>query len=434
MIYPIRPGTVGRSDAVRVYLPVTLADDILPARWPEYAKWFVHYLYLRRHLDRRYMDGSYSPVCSKTLETIFPKRDRKNILAAITNTRVIETNGTYTVGRGGRPGRSTGYRLEAIHREAPFRQQVLHHPELAVKLARRRAEQEKTFLPVHRHLKDMLAGLEVVGDYPTVYLPLATLANGDHHFVVCEQGRVHTSITSLDKEYRKHIRWRGQELWHIDVMNSQPLILALTLRHQGKSNRQTHAQTHTQPHPHKHPTQTPPPAPYVPTLSDARLNMDAQRFLADCLDGVIYERLAEHAGLTRDEVKQRFFAMAYGRRDDMGTRVGLAFQAMFPGCFRAITHLKPLPGPRWDEDGRKVKDPAQGDLARRMQRLESDLVIGTACERLRKERPDACLLTIHDCLVTTEEHKDYFATVLEDAFDEKYGVRPKLHKEPFGGG
>jgi hypothetical protein len=66
-----------------------------------------------------------------------------------------------------------------------------------------------------------------------------------------------------------------------------------------------------------------------------------------------------------------------------------------------------------------------------MQSLESDLVIGRACDRVRRERPGACLLTIHDCLVTTEEHKEYFAEVLEDGFMQTYQVRPKLKVEPF---
>jgi hypothetical protein len=166
-------------------------------------------------------------------------------------------------------------------------------------------------------------------------------------------------------------------------------------------------------------------------LSGSCLNNDCQTFLDACINGTIYERLGEFAGMTREEVKQRFFAIAYGRRDDMDTRVGQAFQALYPAAYRAIWGLKPVPGPRW-QGGRKVKDPAQGELARRMQKLESDLVIGTACDRLRRERPEACLLTVHDCLVTTAEHTEYFARVLGDAFDQVYGVRPKLRVNPFG--
>jgi hypothetical protein len=124
--------------------------------------------------------------------------------------------------------------------------------------------------------------------------------------------------------------------------------------------------------------------------------------------------------------------VAYGRRDDMDTRVGRAFRDMFPACHRAIAHMKPPPGPRRDGDGRKIRDPAQGELARRMQRLESELVIGGCCERLRREAPGACLLTVHDCLVTSEDHKDHFAEVLADEFDRTYGVRPRLRVSRFG--
>ena len=67
-----------------------------------------------------------------------------------------------------------------------------------------------------------------------------------------------------------------------------------------------------------------------------------------------------------------------------------------------------------------------------MQRLESDLVIGAACERLRREVPDACVLTVHDCLVTTEEHTEHFPRVIQDVFFQAHQVRPRLRCEPFG--
>jgi hypothetical protein len=411
-------------DFVRTYLPENLSFEQLPRRWPEYSAWLVHHLYLQRHLDRRYEDGSFSPLYSKVLEKILPKRDYKTILNTLMDTGLVEGDSSYRRGTGGRKGWSKGYRLTEHYREATFRQHWLHHPELARKLVNRRLEREKKFLPVHRHLQSMLSGIEIVGDFPTVYLPLVTMYCGDFRFAVCEQGRVHTNLTNMRKEYRKNIRWKGRPLWLIDIVSSQPLILALTLRNLARNTHKHSKEGQT--------AQGKAKKAYVPSLSNPRLRDDAQNFLDQCLSGQFYERLMDLTGKARDKVKQQFFAVAYGGRLDMGTILGQAFRELFPACFEAIYRIKPFQAPRPRKgEPRPPKDPAQGDLARHMQTLESDLVINRVCDRLRTERPDACLLTIHDCLVTTEEHKDYFAGVLEEEFDHTFGVRPALRINSF---
>ncbi len=170
----------------------------------------------------------------------------------------------------------------------------------------------------------------------------------------------------------------------IDIKNSQPLILALTLNNWTNAPKPPTGKGK----PHHHP-KPPTPTPYVFTLSDACLNDDRNQFLQLCVDGRIYEALAKKTGLSRDEVKKRFFAVAYGGQDDMNTRVGNAFGEMFPDCFAAIRQMKPRQAARPRNGERRIKDPAQGELARRMQRLESELVIGTVCDRLRRESPGA---------------------------------------------
>jgi hypothetical protein len=435
------PGTLSKS--VRAYLPANLELRHLPAKWLEYGAWLVHHLYSQSHLDRRYRDGKFIPLYSKFLERILPKKDRKIILSSVVDSGVVECNGSYSVGCAGHPGKSTGYRLSTEYREAPFRQHWLHHPELAHKLIRHRHEQEKCFAPVHHHLKAKMNGLEVVGygTFPLVYLPMVALINRDFRFTVCKQGRVHTNLTNLDKEYRKNLQWNGRPLWLIDIVNSQPLILALTLRQMAHANNHNHNARPDQPSPTKPNPHQPQgahankePSPYVPSLSNNRLSDsdDAQRFLDWCLDGQIYERLGKVAGLSRDDAKKRFFAVAYGGQMDMFTKVGDAFLELFPACFWTIREMKPFQN-RFEAGQRKAKDPRLGNLARLMQKLESDIVIGRVCERLRQELPKACLLTIHDCLVTTDEHTDYFARVLKEEFHRIYGVQPRLHINPFAG-
>lgn len=438
--------SAAERNCVRVYLPETLTDNCLPARWSDYSKWLIGRLYLQRHLDRRYKDeGAYIPLSSKILERILPKPNYKPIVTSLSDFGVIEINASYRRGEGGRRGRCKGYRLTPPYWNAQYRLHRLDHPELVGKLNRLRESQQQQFLPVHRHLQSMFDDLDVVGDYPTIYLPLATIKNGDYWFSVCEQGRVHTNLTNLDKEYRKYLRWRGEPLWAIDIVNSQPLILALTLYEQMKrKNSNDFSINDTKPPQYQpqHPTpsqQPPPHTPYVPTLSSACQNDDFVRFLQACVEGRIYDELARVTGLPRDVIKKRFFSIAYGDRRDMDTQVGRAFQAKFPRCYDAIRELKPqyIPKPpqasnaKTHEDSSSIAD--RGRLARQMQQLESNLVINQVCERIRREYPEACLLTIHDCLVTTQRYKQRFAEILREEFNRTYRVEPRLRVSSFSG-
>jgi hypothetical protein len=67
-----------------------------------------------------------------------------------------------------------------------------------------------------------------------------------------------------------------------------------------------------------------------------------------------------------------------------------------------------------------------------MQTVESYLVVWRTCGRLRREYPDAPLLTLHDCLVTDEDHVGPFGAVLQDEFVRAFGVTPGLKSKPFG--
>jgi hypothetical protein len=428
-----------RRGCVGLYLPENFPDDCLPKPLWEYGAWVVHHLYLQRHLDRRYWDGSFVPLYSKALENILPRHENKSIISALKDANIIQCDNFYRPGTATRRGRSKGYRLRQPYRDAQFRRQLVHHPELAGKLARRREQQERDLAAVHGHLKTMFDGIELTGGFSDDCLPLVMIQNRDYWFTVCEQGRVHTNLTSLKREFRKHVRWNGQSLWMIDIANSQPLILALTVRdgvggdcpNICLTDAKNPPQPRTNQPPRHQPTRHPP---YVRTLSDGGLNDDADRFLDVCVRGELYEALMQLTGMPRDDVKKRFLAVAYGDRSDMLTKVGRAFRELYPADFDAIRSMKLARAPKPRRGERRLKDAAIGELARRMQKLESDLVIGQVCERLRREAPRACLLTIHDCLVTTDEHKDLFERVLREEFIRTYDVEPKFKVSEFANG
>lgn len=68
------------------------------------------------------------------------------------------------------------------------------------------------------------------------------------------------------------------------------------------------------------------------------------------------------------------------------------------------------------------------ELARQMQKRESDLIIGSVCGRLMREHPEVPVLTIHDSLMTTPEHSDLIAGMVREAM-EGAGIHPTLTVE-----
>ncbi len=393
-------------DAVGVYLPdgLDLSACLCP-KWRDYGAWVVSGLYLRRHTEIYHGPDDYLPVSSAVLRAILPRRHYRAILDALAAGGVIEGRDGYWAGSGARRGRCKAYRLTDAYRDAPFRRERLTHTELVRKVRKfRERPDERSAAPVHRHLRQWVHRLTVIPGAPADSLPLAVIRDRRFFSKVCEQGRVHSNLTNLPRGLRKHLRAGGRPLWGIDVVNSQPLLLGLTLAG-GRAALAAHLTiyrdwltnpTHTPPPSHPHPHHPPPTTntlPYVGTYSSA--GQDDLRLYVDlCTEGQIYERLMKRTGFDRDLAKERFFAVAYNKPWQAArTVMGRAFREEFPSVWRSI---------------RELNGSDHGELARRMQTVESYLVVWRACGRLMRAFPKAPLLTLHDCLLTDESHVEPF--------------------------
>lgn len=71
----------------------------------------------------------------------------------------------------------------------------------------------------------------------------------------------------------------------------------------------------------------------------------------------------------------------------------------------------------------KVDDYRQ--LACNMQRAEAELMIDTVCLRLMTHHDEIPLVTIHDSIMTTEEHVPTVARIMVEEF-QRIGFRPQF--------
>lgn len=194
--------------------------------------------------------------------------------------------------------------------------------------------------------------------------------------------RFHNNATALKRELRQFLRVGGEPLVEIDIKAAQPLFLGLLARQKS-----------------------------IP---------EADRFLRVC-ESDLYQYLAEKGGWTREHVKEHLMQRALfspNKSRWQRTAVKRLFDREFPEMARFFREAK---------YGRKTKENPKphNKLARMAQKAEVNFVIFTVCERIRKERPNCWLTTIHDSVLCRPEDGEYVKGVMVEE-SAKLGVCPRL--------
>lgn len=464
----------GASAPAFVYVPEAFdPKTALPAdlhRYGDCARYFLHRIIWGR-VQRKLTADQFVLIKFDYLRAVIPDRVIKPLKHALIDAGVIECDSHYIEGC-----KSFGYRLCPPYSEGRIVRTPLSDRATAEKLrTSRRAEFKKIKLDVHKYLRDQYRRLEI--DLPlalkllqghrhfeVVKVPVEQIAAKDFSFSVCRYGRVHTDLTQSPKRIRPALRIDGQSLVEIDVANSQPLFLALLLINHRKYGNKTFAYVtfpedrkdpyhqideiihstvlHFDAHEEGH--QYPPPtiasittrkewraSTQVATshvLADnehtAGIGMDYQRFLKRdelqyvklCQEGRLYEDfMARLAVYDRNCLKKWFFEFLYS-----GNRFRSSLKEDFCEVYPNVAEVV---------RAHKRKDHAF--LPRLMQNIEANFIVNTVCRRLMNEMPDAPVLTIHDCLLTTPAFAEDVMEVMREEF-ARLGLLPRFHIKAHG--
>lgn len=427
-----------RKPRVRLYSSEALDLSGLPAKHHDYARLFVHRLISRRIFDRRLRGREYIAMDSRIIRQYIPVRHVKPVLDYLVETGQVERTG-YS------EGHSTRYRLsDELHRS-----RCMTYPpkvsSIARKLWREKEEQCKQAntrkRPVHRHLDlwlkrvrvDEKAAMKFISDQQRMMLswldehklswfselPFVTeqlaedrlhaeasvqaIVLKDMYYLPCDYGRYHTNISSLHRILRPFLRIDGQSLVEVDVSACQPLCLSVLL-HDIRSNVLTSV---TQTEEHK---QLAHQLSLFPICCASEKEDDANRYQKDCETGKFYERMQEICKVAnKPELKQKLFAEVFFGKRKSGELLS-GFRRLYPTMGRLID---------W------VKSHDYRHLAHTLQRIESSIVIDDACEVMRVQHAEVPILTIHDALLTVNEHTELVEGVLRAAFNRR-GVNPKI--------
>ena len=120
-----------------------------------------------------------------------------------------------------------------------------------------------------------------------------------------------------------------------------------------------------------------------------------------CESGRLYEHLGGITGLTREETKTELIKQAFFSRNGYSNATKRAFRGEFPEVAEYI---------------RRIKEKDHTQLAIKLQHAEAHFVIRTVCERIRKERPEMFVGTVHDCLMVIPEDAEYAQSVMVEEF------------------
>jgi hypothetical protein len=310
------------------------------------------------------------------------------------------------------------FRIAEQYRGEPIVAVELRNPDLLDRIERhRRRERDSLTDPVHRGLRRWVEEMEVLPDAPFDDVVLDRIRIGDHWFAVCDQGRVHTPATTLARHNRRLVRLAGHKLVSVDVSCSQPLLLAVTLEH--KIQKRPHTT------PRKAGRTTPRGAgrgpkgeiPFVPYPSYFG---EKDEFLSDCLSGAVYDRFASVLGVTREAAKVELLAVVFGAPHRYNRAKAECFSSLYPFTWQRVLSITSALYVRG------------GELARRMQTVESDLMISGVARFLR-EYPDVPVLTCHDALLVPPNAASDARDLILDEWHRRYRLRPRVKITPWTG-
>lgn len=464
------------------YVPVTFDSQQFPEEQRDLVHYFLNLLHWK-WLCWQADDGTgYIRLKHDYLTKIIPRACWLEIRDRLVELGVIEWDQSY------RPN-TKAYGFKLAHNYRKTRRVVCADDSLNRKVQKVYSQDQLSLLPVHDWLEEKLSLLDF--DMPLAHSIIQTMhpdrktnamsdeeyrllltescqkfVSGDLPLTVDKYGRVHTPVTSLSKELRRCLVVDGQNLVGLDLANSQPLIAGICAKQFYKSRMSRSRllnkafeegnnpycyrelqemgklaeemiemnQYSTSPISHGTPTNLPPllritteeksqPVYATRTYESAQVlhsavkpvkDADLDDYIRLCEQGQFYESMME-PGEDRHAFKEKFYGDVFFGKTCFRSKLKDRFEARFPSIAGML---------------REVKKRNYRHSSWLMQNYEATIFIYTICNRIRVERPDVMLLTIHDSLLTVPGEVEYVESIIMDEF-RKLGIRPTLKREDY---
>ena len=252
-------------------------------------------------------------------------------------------------------------------------------------------------------------------------------------------GRFHSPLTQLKKGLRPFVKYNGETLYGIDIVNSQPLfaliILDFNLFMDNKIYEIIAHYNKTHHEMMKLDKQTSFTNPFSTMLFNliktAHTKRDVLNFKRNVAGGYFYENFSAELSLkgllpieiSNDQIairkfaKEAVFTAFFSRTKDCVWNNHIkAFSKCYPTVYKIFTFIK---------HGAN-NHPA---LACLLQRFESKLVLHETCVEINKKFPHIPIFTVHDSIVTTSKYRAIVEQIFKEHLAKCLGINPPLKIE-----
>ncbi|MCX6157287.1 MAG: hypothetical protein NTY74_04820 [Ignavibacteriae bacterium] len=245
-------------------------------------------------------------------------------------------------------------------------------------------------------------------------------------------GRYYNNISNLPRELRQFIFEKekvSDNLIELDLKNSQPFFIVKLIREfkeKGKGGKEGREERKEENRIKKS------------LCCDILKNLpkDTQKYIKLVCDAKIYEYFMPILGIPddkRDEFKIMFYkSFFFCNPNNCNREILKVFKDDFPHVLRIIRYYKSFECrevQKIDEDIKKGEKGIHCNFIRRLQRIESDLIINKVIRRIAKEKGDIFAVTIHDSIICSESDADYVENVLNEELMNEYGMVPQIGKK-----
>jgi len=441
----------------------------------DYLYYFCHQLVQIRSMygGEHPIYGSYFPICTAMLRTLH--FNYNSFMNYLIQAQVIQSDGQFIVGQ-----KCKGYKFTQTYSGQIIKPLVVENHVLSRNIQKQKQKLEseaKELLKEYAHLTKwyLCGGLEIdqpsalawVERYKRYKLQelnagslsgLALEEKSNKVIDTCEgwklfidkidrkelnysdftvddfAGRFHGVLTFLKKELRAFLKFRGQKLVSVDIKNCQPYLTTVLLTPEFWTPKERSGNSIVK-------LQDINPAMYAdlsihPIYSTITLllfdspgkGFSMQKYKELVINGDFYEFLQKELPQrlpnnyaerfsTRDKVKEevlRILNCANHARHQPFYAPSKVFEQLFPNVDRVLSFIK-------SNDHKNV--------ARVLQRIESNLILRECCKGLSQTNPDLPVFTLHDCIVTTEGNEGLVKDTITGIFSKRINLPPMIKIE-----
>lgn len=235
--------------------------------------------------------------------------------------------------------------------------------------------------------------------------------------------RLYTTVTMMVSDQRAFLRYKGEPLWEADMSSAMPFLALGILRPEPYLDLDIEPLIYKHTQLHKHPDVKR----HAWRLLEKIHAEGVDKYQELVCSGKLYDYLAERSGKPKAKIKSEMFWALFDKVDSKAPLKKILVEE-FPDIMRLFDLLK-VGFNRSRKEGRKWFEPTNG-LCLILYRLESNLFIDRVARTYHDKHPEAPLFTVHDAILSTEEHIEAIRDLIGQQAEEMIGARPNVKLSP----